>query len=161
MIVEKSRQRLMVGRSATDIALSASVRVDGEVVGPRDLSQPLEATANDAYSGVLWRDENRTSGDVIAAEEADGWIMLGDCDFDPGYATVSARVAGQASQLTLRVDDPLDGDVLAKIDTPTTGGVYDYTDITVDLGRVEGVKDLYVTFESGPVRLASLSFGAA
>jgi beta-glucosidase len=161
MIVEKSRQRLMVGRSATDIVLSASVRIDGEVVGPRDLSKPLEATANDAYSGVLWRDENRTSGDVIAAEEADGWIMLGDCDFAPGYTTVTARVAGQASQLTLRVDDPLDGDVLAKIDTPTTGGVYDYADVTVDLGRVEGVKDLYVTFESGPVRLASLAFGTA
>jgi beta-glucosidase len=160
MICEKSRQRLMIGRSATDIVLSASVRVDGEVVGPRDLSRPLEATANDAYSGVLWRDENRTSGDVIAAEEADGWIMLGDCDFDPGYGTVTARVAGQASQLTLRVDDPLDGDVLAKIDTPATGGVYDYTDVTVELGRVEGVKDLYVTFESGPVRLASLTFGA-
>jgi beta-glucosidase len=159
MIVEKSRQRLMIGRSATDIVLSASVRVDGETVGARDLSQPLAATANDLYEGVLWRDENRTSGDVIAAEEAGGWIMLGDCDFTPDYSTVTARVAGQASQLTLRVDDPLDGDVLAKIDTTTTGGVYDYTDVTVDLGRVEGVKDLYVTFESGPVRLASLQFG--
>ncbi|MFG3341558.1 glycoside hydrolase family 3 C-terminal domain-containing protein [Glycomyces sp. NPDC048151] len=159
MIVEKSRQRLMVGRSATDIVLSASVRVDGEVVGARDLSKPLAATANDLYEGVLWRDENRTSGDVIAAEEAGGWIMLGDCDFEPGYATVTARVAGQASQITLRVDDPLDGDVLAKIDTPATDGVYDYTDATVELGRIEGVKDLYVTFESGPVRLASLTFG--
>lgn len=167
MIVEKSRQRLMIGRSATDIVLSASVRVDGETVGARDLSQPLAATANDLYEGVLWRDENRTSGDVIAAEEAGGWIMLGDCDFGgaerghsgPEYSTVTARVAGHASQLSLRVDDPLDGDVLAKIDTPTTGGVYDYTDVTVDLGRVEGVKDLYVTFESGPVRLVSLRFG--
>ncbi|HEX2145244.1 MAG TPA: glycoside hydrolase family 3 C-terminal domain-containing protein [Glycomyces sp.] len=167
MIVEKSRQRLMVGRSASDIVLSASVRVDGEVVGARDLSVPLAATANDTYSGVLWRDENRTSGDVIAADEAGGWIMLGDCDFGfadqvrsaPRYSTVTARVAGQASQLQLRVDDPLDGDVLAKIDTPTTGGVYDYVDVTVDLGTVEGVKDLYVAFESGPVRLASLTFG--
>ncbi|SDD64420.1 glycoside hydrolase family 3 protein [Glycomyces harbinensis] len=159
-IVEKSRQRLMVGRSSANIVLSASVRVDGEVVGPRDLSQPLRATANDAYAGVLWRDENRTAGDVIAAEEAGGWIMLGDCDFGPDYTTVTARVAGQSSQLVLRVDDPLDGDVLAKIDTPTTGGVYDYEDVTVDLGPVEGVKDLYVTFESGPVRLASLGFAA-
>ncbi|GAA2137988.1 glycoside hydrolase family 3 protein [Glycomyces algeriensis] len=162
MIVEKSRQRLMVGRSATDIVLSASVRVDGETVGARDLSQTLKATANDLYEGVLWRDENRTSGDVIAAEEAGGWIMLGDCDFGSAeqYPTVTARVAGQASQLTLRVDDPLDGDVLAKIDTPATNGVYDYTDVTVELGRIEGVKDLYVAFESGPVRLASLSFAA-
>ncbi|GAB3659469.1 glycoside hydrolase family 3 C-terminal domain-containing protein [Glycomyces tarimensis] len=177
MIVEKSRQRLMIGRSASDIVLSASVRIDGEVVGPRDLSTPLAASANDAYSGVLWRDEHRVSGDVIAAEEAGGWIMLGDCDFggaeqrhgggaeqrhgDPVYATVTARVAGQPSQLTLRVDDPLDGDVLAKIDTPATGDVYDYTDVTVGLGRITGVKDLYVSFESGPVRLASLSFGRA
>ncbi|WP_026930606.1 glycoside hydrolase family 3 protein [Glycomyces tenuis] len=178
MIVEKSRQRLMIGRSATDIVLSASVRIDGEVVGPRDLSAPLAASANDAYSGVLWRDENRVSGDVIAAEEAGGWIMLGDCDFggaeqkysggaeqghnrEHTYTTVTARVAGQSSQLTLRVDDPLDGDVLAKIDTPATNGVYDYTDVTVELGRVDGVKDLYVSFESGPVRLASLRFGRA
>jgi len=161
MIVEKSRQRLMVGRSSANIVLSASVRIDGEVVGPRDLSQPLAATANDAYAGVLWRDENRTSGDVIAAEEAGGWIMLGDCDFGGAeYATVTARVAGQAAQLTLRVDDPLDGDVLAKIDTPATGGVYDYEDVTVELGAVSGVKDLYVTFESGSVRLASLGFAA-
>jgi beta-glucosidase len=159
MIVEKSRQRLMVGRSAADILLSASVRIDGEVVGPRDLSTPLAATANDAYAGVEWRDESRTAGDVIAADEAGGWIMLGDCDFGPGYTTVTARVAGQPSQLQLRVDDPLDGDVLAKIDTPATGGVYDYADVTVDLGAVDGVKDLYVAFESGPVRLASLAFG--
>jgi beta-glucosidase len=166
MIIEKSRQRLMVGRSATDIVLSASVRVDGEIVGPRDLSKPLAATANDLYEGVLWRDENRTSGDVIAAEKAGGWIMLGDCDFggaerghsEAGYATVTARVAGQAAQLQLRVDDPLDGDVLAKIDTPATDGVYDYTDVTVEVSRIEGVKDLYVAFESGPVRLASLTF---
>ena len=74
---------------------------------------------------------------------------------------MTARVAGQPSQLTLRVDDPLDGDVLAKIDTPATGGVYDYADVTVELGRVEGVKDLYVSFESGAVRLASLRFGKA
>ncbi len=170
MIVEKSRQRLMIGRSAADTVLSASVRIDGEVVGPRDLSVPLAAAANDAYSGILWRDEDRVSGDVIAAEEAGGWIMLGDCDFGeaeekhgggPRYATVTARVAGQPSQLTLRVDDPLDGDVLAKIDTPATGGVYDYADVTVELGRVEGVKDLYVSFESGAVRLASLRFGKA
>ncbi|THV38576.1 glycoside hydrolase family 3 protein [Glycomyces buryatensis] len=177
MIVEKSRQRLMIGRSATDIVLSASVRIDGETVGARDLSVPLAASANDAYSGVDWRDENRTSGDVIAAEEAGGWIMLGDCDFgsattpqaggagqghsEPGYSTVTARVAGPGAQLTLRVDDPLDGDVLAKIDTPATAGVYDYADARVELGAVEGVKDLYVTFENGPVRLASLSFGRA
>jgi beta-glucosidase len=56
------------------------------------------------------------------------------------------------------VDDPLDGDVLAKIDTPATDGVYDYTDVTVEVSRIEGVKDLYVAFESGPVRLASLTF---
>ncbi|GAB3231913.1 glycoside hydrolase family 3 protein [Glycomyces halotolerans] len=159
MIVEKSRQRLMIGRSATDIVLSASVRVDGEVVGPRDLSAPLESAANDAYSGVLWRDEDRFRGDVIAAEEGGGWIMFGDCDFSGGYETVTARVAGQPSHLCLRVDDPLDGDVLAKIDTPSTGGVYDYTDVTVDLGRVDGVGDLYVSFENGAVRLASLRFG--
>ncbi|RRS00654.1 glycoside hydrolase family 3 protein [Glycomyces terrestris] len=158
MIVEKSRQRLMVGRSAANIVLSASVRIDGETVGPRDLSRPLAAAANDAYAGVLWRDETRAAGDVIAAEEAGGWIMLGDCDFGPGYTTVTARVSGHAAQLQLRVDDPLDGDVLAKIDTPMTAGVYDYADVTVDFGGAEGVKDLYVTFESGPVRLASLQF---
>ncbi|PRY58405.1 glycoside hydrolase family 3 protein [Glycomyces artemisiae] len=159
MIVEKSRQRLMVGRSATNIVLSASVRIDGETAGPRDLGKPLAAASNDAYAGVLWRDETRASGDVIAAEEAGGWIMLGDCDFSPGYTTVTARVSGHASQLQLRVDDPLDGDVLAKIDTPMTAGVYDYAEVTVDFGGAEGVKDLYVTFESGPVRLASLTFG--
>ncbi|GAB4002245.1 hypothetical protein GCM10029992_39920 [Glycomyces albus] len=161
MVVEKSRQRLMVGRSAADIVLSASVRVDGEVVGARDLSAPLEAAANDTYSGVLWRDESRQSGDVIAAAEPGGWIMLGDCDFRPGYSTVTARVSGQPAQLTLRADDPLDGDVLAKIDTPATAGVYDYTDVTVELGRVESVADLYVTFENAGVRLASLRFGGA
>jgi beta-glucosidase len=163
MIVEKSRQRLMVGRSATDIALSAAVRVDGETVGARDLANgALRADSCDGYSGVLWRDEDRVSGDVIAAKEPGGWIMLGDCDFrDGAYASVTARVAGAASQLTLRADDPLDGDVLAKVDTPATSGVYDYVDVSADFGRPEGVGDLYVTFESGGVRLASLTFGQA
>ncbi len=169
MIIEQSRQRLMIGRSATDIALSASVEVGGETVGSRDLSGPLRATANDAYSGVLWRDESRERGDVIASGEADAWIMLGDCDFgsaeqghsEPDYSTVTARVAGPASRLTLRVGDAPDGDVIAAIDTPDTGGIYDYVDVTADLGRVEGVADLYVVFEGEGVRLASLSFGRA
>ncbi|WP_100444985.1 glycoside hydrolase family 3 protein [Glycomyces xiaoerkulensis] len=161
MIVEKSRQRLMVGRSATDTVQSASVRVDGEVVGARDLSAPLAAAANDAYSGVLWRDGTRERGDVIAARHAGGWLMFGDCDFSARYGTVTARVSGAPAQLTLRVDDPLDGDVLAKLDTPATAGVYDYTDVTVDLADAEGVKDLYVTFENGAARLASLRFGRA
>jgi beta-glucosidase len=168
MICEQGGRRLMIGRSATDIALSVSLEVDGETVGPRDLSLPLAATSNDAYSGVLWRDESRERGDVIAAEEAGGWIMLGDCDFGsvaqghggPTYSTVTARVAGQASRLTLRTGDSPGGDVIADIDTPDTGGIYDYVDVTADIGRVEGVENLYVVFEGG-VRLASLTFGRA
>jgi beta-glucosidase len=34
-------------------------------------------------------------------------------------------------------------------------------DVSADFGRPEGVGDLYVTFESGGVRLASLTFGQA
>ncbi|GAA2161842.1 MULTISPECIES: glycoside hydrolase family 3 protein [Glycomyces] len=191
MIVEAADHRFMVGRSAADLPLATTVRIDGTTVGPRDLSRPLSAVANDAYSGVLWRDESPATGDVIAADEPGAWILLGDCDFggaergksggaeqrhsggaergkrggaeqrhsEPGYATVSARVAGAASRLTLRTGDPRDGDVIAEIDTPATGGVYDYTEVTAALGPVQGVQQLYVHFEHPGVRLASLAFG--
>jgi beta-glucosidase len=207
MIVEAADHRLMVGRSAADLPLATIVRIDGTTVGPRDLSRPLAAVANDAYAGVLWRDESPAAGDVIAADEPGAWILLGDCDFGgaeqrqsggteqrqsggaeqgrsggpeqrqsggteqrrsggaeqrhstPRYSTVSARVAGGASRLTLRTGDPRDGEVIAKIDTPATNGVYDYADATAALGPVQGVQQLYVCFEDAGVRLASLAFG--
>ncbi|MCH7230788.1 glycoside hydrolase family 3 C-terminal domain-containing protein [Glycomyces sp. L485] len=161
MVVERSAHRLMVGRSATDLLLSASVEIDGEVIAARDLSRSLAANANDAYSGVLWRDESRASGDVLAAETAGGWIKFGGCDFRPGYATVTARVAGRASRLVLRAVDPVDGEVLAIVDTPGTGGVYEYTEVTAELARLGRVEDLYVVFEAEGVRLSSLAFGGA
>ena len=105
----------------------------------------------------MWKKQIRAEP---AAEETGGWIAFGDCDFGPGYATVTARVAGPASRLVLRADDPVDGAVLATVDTPDTGGVYDYTEATADLVGAEGIATLYVTFAGG-ARLASLTFGEA
>lgn len=161
MVVERSVHDLMIGRSCADFRLTTSVHVDGEVIGPRDLSRPLAAAMNDACSGVAWRDASRTAGDVIASEEPDGWLVFRDCDFTPGYATATVRVAGRAARLVLRAGDPLKGEVLAEFVTPDTQGIYDFEDVTAELVQADGVLDLYVTFSGSGTRFASLVFGEA
>ncbi|MGE5830180.1 MAG: carbohydrate-binding protein, partial [Micromonosporaceae bacterium] len=93
-----------------------------------------------------------------------GWIAFEAVDFGAGAYAVTARVShseGGRAGLTLRLDDPLQGEILGTVDAQCPGDRYAWVDTDVPLRGADGMHDLYVVFDSAGVNLATLTFAAA
>ncbi|GAA3242810.1 glycoside hydrolase family 3 C-terminal domain-containing protein [Nonomuraea helvata] len=156
-VVESAPHQLMVGRSATDLRLSARFEVDGETVPPQ--SGLLRAAAHDEYDAITFVDETKVDGDAVRSDAEGAWILFRQVDL--GAATTCVATAGstEGGVITVRRGDPLYGQALATFPVPRTDR-YGYHAITASLPEVDGVHDLYVVFENDGVTLAQLDFGA-
>ena len=163
-VVEEARHRVMVGRSSTDIRQAATLTVRGERIPPRDaLAQPIPAVGHDDYAGVSLFDASPTGGDAVGAVESHGWIAFSNVDFGAGAYAATARVShsdGGRARLTLRLDDPLQGEIIGTVDAFCPGDRYAWVDVHLLLQAADGVHDLYVVFDSAGVNLATLTFTA-
>ncbi|MEV0236498.1 glycoside hydrolase family 3 C-terminal domain-containing protein [Nonomuraea sp. NPDC050786] len=156
-VVESASHQLMVGRSATDLRLSARFEVDGETVPPQ--SGLLRAAAHDEYDAITFVDETKADGDAVRSDAEGAWILFRQVDL--GAATTCVATAGstEGGVITVRRGDPLYGQALATFPVPRTDR-YGYHAITASLPAVDGVHDLYVVFENDGVTLVQLDFGA-
>ena len=170
-VVEAARHKVLVGRSSTDIAQTATLTVRGERIPPRDpFDGPLWAIDHDDYAGVVLLDETRTAGDAVAAEEAGAWVAFEGVDFTGPVTRWRARVARPAESgpdagaeagtaaVTLRLDDPLAGPVVGSADVPHTGGRYSWAGVGGSIGSADGVRDLYLVFEVAGILVSRLTF---
>jgi beta-glucosidase len=136
--------------------------VRGERIPPRDaLAQPIPAVGYDDYAGVSLFDASPTGGDAVGATEPHGWIAFENVDFGPGAHAATARVShsdGARAGLTLRLDDPLQGEVIGTVDSLCPGDRYAWVDAQLPVRGADGVHDLYVVFDSAGVNLATLTF---
>jgi beta-glucosidase len=163
-VIEAAQHRIMVGRSATDIALATTLTVAGERIPHRDpLSRPLWAVEYDDYCGIALREEYPSHGEVVSSAEAESWIAFENVDLGApaALATCTARVSRSApgsATVTVRLDDPLAGYVAAVFDVSSTKDRYVWTDVPAELTGASGVRDVYVVFESEGVALSRLTF---
>ncbi|GAA3129905.1 hypothetical protein GCM10020001_059690 [Nonomuraea salmonea] len=156
-VVERAPHRLMVGRSATDLRLSAGFEVEGEVVPPQ--RGPLRAACHDAYDAITFVDASRSDGDAVRSDAEGAWILFREVDLT-GVTTCVARAGStEGGMITVRLGDPLHGPAPAGFPVPRTGR-YDHQAIPVSLEGVDGVHDLYVVFENEGVTLTVIEFGA-
>ena len=63
--------------------------------------------------------------------------------------------------MTLRLDDPLRGPVVATLTVPPTLDRYDWARVSAPVGEATGVHDLYLVFDAAGTRVAELSFGGS
>ncbi|ETK32181.1 glycoside hydrolase family 3 protein [Microbispora sp. ATCC PTA-5024] len=162
-IVEEAAHKLMVGRSSRDVVLAAHFTVSGERIPPRDLSaRPLDAADHDEYDGVVLCDAAPEAGDAVRAAGAGAWISFRDADFGrPGAGPSTCALAVSSTEggvVTLRVDDPLCGDVIGAVTVPPTAARHDLVEVVTPLAGSPGVRDLYVVFESEGVTVSTLGF---
>jgi beta-glucosidase len=165
-VVEAARHVVLVGRSSTDLRQAATLSVRGERIPPRDpLVGPILAVNHDDYADVTLVDASRTDGDAVAATEPGAWIRFADVDLGRPVAGWVARVgAVTPGQLTLRLDDPLDGPVFGTLVVDGRGvagekaGRYDWARVSGPVEPAGGVRDLYVVFDSPRARLWDFSF---
>ncbi|WP_238580963.1 glycoside hydrolase family 3 protein [Streptomonospora alba] len=157
-VVERAGHDVLVGSSSEDIRRTARIKVDGERIPPRDLSADTRAADFDRYSsGVALVDETKAKGDAVAGSEGD-WIAFDDSDLRglSSFTVQAARAQDGAAGLEVRLGAP-DGRLLGTAGVPSTGGVYEYTDVSAELDTVGGKhRDVYLVF-TGDLRLSGFS----
>ncbi|GAA5060371.1 beta-glucosidase [Thermocatellispora tengchongensis] len=162
-VVEDAPHKLMAGRSARDIRLSAPFHVPGERIPPRDpYARPLAAADNDEYDGVALVDAAKERGDAVRAEAAGSWIGFREVDFGEGAAhCVITAASTEGAVVTIRLDDPLFGHVAATVPVPRTRHRHAPAEIPCSVAGAEGLHDLYVVFENEGVTLSALTLHPA
>ncbi|MFC7029635.1 glycoside hydrolase family 3 C-terminal domain-containing protein [Nonomuraea rubra] len=156
-VVERAPHRLMAGRSATDLRLSACFEVEGEVVPPQ--SGLLRAADHDEYDAITFVDETRQDGDAVRSGAEGAWILFRQVDLTDAATCVATAGSTEGGMITVRLGDPLYGRPVAAFPVPRTER-YDHHPITASLQGVDGVHDLYVVFENEGVTLTGVDLGA-
>lgn len=156
-VVESAPHQVMVGRSATDLRLSAGLEIEGEVIPPQ--SGVLRAACHDEYDAITFVDESRRDGDAVRSDVEGAWILFRQVDLTGVTTCVATAGSTEGGMITIRLGDPLYGRAVAVFPVPRTAR-YDHHSITASLSGGDGVHDLYVVFENEGVTLAGVDFGA-
>jgi beta-glucosidase len=156
-VVERSDYDLLVGASSADIRQQTTVRVNGEVIPPRDLSKPTRAENFDDYSGIDLVDESKERGTSVEGDDG-AWVKFADVKLRKRTTSFTAQVANAGSDtgsIQVRLDSPT-GPLVGTATVDSTGDVYEYTTVSASLSGATGTRDLYLVFE-GEVRLAEFT----
>jgi beta-glucosidase len=160
--VELARHSILVGRSCTDIRLTAAVDVGGERIPPRAaFAAPLEATAFDQYCALAPTDVTRERGEAMRSLEAGAWLAFDDLDLAEGATRCVATVASErpaAGAIELRLDDPLHGQLIGTLQVPPTGHRRAWVEVATELAEVPGVHTLYLVFSSEAISVEKTTF---
>ncbi len=160
--VEPARHSILIGRSCTDIRLSAPVDVLGDPIPDRDLSAaPLPADAFDEYCGITLSDAQPDHGDAVRSEHPGAWLAFADTDLGTGLSNCLITAASELSKpvtVELRLNDPYHGQVLAAVEIQPTGHRHSWTQLSTKLEPGSGVHTLYVVFAEAGLFLRELSF---
>jgi beta-glucosidase len=160
-VVETGTYDVLVGGSAEDTRLSATLGVKGETIPPRGLTGTATQAQNfDDYSGVTLVDTTKASGTAVAATAAGQWVKFGDSLLSPGIDSVDAmvsRAAAGTATIQVRLDDPSTGPLAGTITVPSTGDRYTWTTVRADIRCAAGRHDVYLVF-TGAAELNSVQF---
>ncbi|TCC22939.1 glycoside hydrolase family 3 protein [Kribbella speibonae] len=121
--VETARHSIMVGRSSTDLRLTATLDVRGDQIPPRTLTH-LAATSFDDYCAMTMTTATRDRGDAVISLEPEAWLAFDDLDLEPTqYQARAANRGNQPATITFRLDDPLHGQLLGTLQVPPADGL--------------------------------------
>ncbi|MEU4158083.1 glycoside hydrolase family 3 C-terminal domain-containing protein [Actinoplanes sp. NPDC026670] len=150
-VIEDATHTIAVGSSSADWRRTASLRVRGERIPARSPRSVLKMIDNDGYARTTPVAISTTPGEALRSDDDTAWVVFDDLDFTPPVSTVTAcfaALAGEAS-ITLRLDDPLTGPILA---TLSAGAA------SAPIPRVTGRHALFVLFNQPQITLTSVTF---
>jgi beta-glucosidase len=152
-VTEGGTYDLLVGASSADLRQRASVRVKGETIPPRDLTRTTRAIDFDDYAGVELVDTSKERGDSVGATTGD-WVSFADSALRHAR-TFSARVAGGAGTIEVRLDSPT-GPLAGTASAAGTADKYTYATVSAPLRGANGRRDVYLVF-TGDLRVDTFS----
>ncbi|MEU8223256.1 glycoside hydrolase family 3 C-terminal domain-containing protein [Kribbella sp. NPDC048915] len=152
--VETARHGVMVGRSCTDLRLTATLDVHGEQIPPRSLTR-LAATSFDDQCATTLTTATRERGDGVIALEPQAWLAFDDTAIErTSYTAWVANRGDSPATIELRLDDPLHGDLVSSIPVSPGG---ELVPVKGELAAQAGVHTLYAVFSAAGVVLESLT----
>lgn len=145
--VETGAYTVMIGSSSDQLAESTVLQVEGEIIPPRSLSEPVRAVNYDDYSGVFV-DECREGGESIRLHQDSGWIAFHDVNLGDSAATFEARVSGhiKGGEIVITTGSP-DGLVAGSCKVVPTGGRQAWTTVQAELAGLSGRADVFLTLK--------------
>ncbi|ULT57631.1 glycoside hydrolase family 3 C-terminal domain-containing protein [Neobacillus drentensis] len=151
--LENGQCILSVGSSSQDIRLSTEIRINGETVPPRNLTQVTKAENYDDYENVFLNKGDHNWNCVT--NKANGWICFKNVDLGAGSRQLEIHAATEGGAGTISVVlDEVNGKSLANLRVDSHYP-FEWLDVEAQLEEVKGIHDVYVKFE-GPISLNSL-----
>ncbi|MET7701015.1 glycoside hydrolase family 3 C-terminal domain-containing protein [Streptomyces sp. NPDC005485] len=156
-VVESGTYDIAVGASSTDVRSRTSLKVDGERIPARDLAKVTRAENFDDYSGVRLVDESKVRGTAVGSASDGAWLKFSGAQLGSGAAKLTARLAGAAGTVEVRLGSPT-GTLVATARFDGTASPYTYDTVTAGLspGAAKGRQDVYLVL-SGGLRLATFA----
>ena len=128
----------------------------GETIPPRDLSRATRAENFDDYAGVRLVDESKVRGTAVEASGDGAWLKFADSQLRSGASKFSARVAGAAGKVEIRLGSPT-GTLVGTAQVGGTGSPYTYETVDASLSSAaKGRQDVYLVLGDS-MRLSTFS----
>jgi hypothetical protein len=104
-----------------------------------------ERSGNNGWSEKCSTSENKKTGVYVSDTRVGGYIKVRSVDFEKGASEFSASIAAGVDGGILEVRlDKLDGNKIAEIEVPRTGGWEEFKTLTSKISEsVSGVHDVY------------------
>ncbi|BCJ44756.1 sugar hydrolase [Actinoplanes ianthinogenes] len=157
-VVETAAHTVAVGASSTDWRLTATLRVRGEEIPARTARAGLRLIDNDGYAGTTPVAVTGSPDEALRSVSADAWAAFRTVDLNGGLHRVDLLAAGPSGTVTLRLNDPFTGPVLATVPVPPVTDRLAVAPARATIGPVSGTHDLYLVFDSPDVTVAHLAF---
>ncbi|MEU4419333.1 glycoside hydrolase family 3 C-terminal domain-containing protein [Actinoplanes sp. NPDC024001] len=159
-VVEDAGHTIAVGSSSTAWALTATLRVRGEQIPARCPRTGLRLIDNDGYAETAPVPVDGDPGEGLRSLEAGAWAVFDDVDLAGGLARlrVTASAAFDGGSLTVRLDDPYSGPVLATLPIPQSTSREALTELSAAIPPVPGVHSVFLQFDAPGITVAQLSF---
>ncbi|MNO20438.1 Xylan 1,4-beta-xylosidase precursor [compost metagenome] len=153
--IETGTYTFMAGASSSNLPLSESLDVQGEVIPPRNLKQPVRAVNYDAYEGMLVG-ECREGGSAVEVKAQSGWIAFRDVEFGEGASSMKLRAASaRAASVEIRLRSPV-GSLVGRSELEGSGA-QEWNDFIIELNGVSGRQDVYIIV-NGSASLSTVQF---
>lgn len=142
--VETGEYLLMIGRSSADIKVQGSLKVEGEVVPPRDLTLVTRAENYDDYQGVIL-DESKEGGTCISDMKHGDWVLFSDVDFAEGVKGFEARISSESTggTIEIRLGSP-EGELVGTCSFAATGNWQSWETAPCDIVGAQGRCEVYL-----------------
>jgi beta-glucosidase len=164
-LVETAVHELWAGPSSQVVASRAEVQVVGETPPLRDLAgATLRADCFDDYADMTLADETREHGTVVLSGAAGAWVRYDGVRADDRATRAVVRIAAQTggpAAVTVRLDDPVTGPVVAAAEAVLPPDPYSWREIEVPvLSAVprSPAHSLFVVLNRAGVRFAEITF---